>query len=103
MSGGSWNYAYSKVWQAGEDLIAGEEDDFYCMEHYSSGCWKTCDGEKHYRQHPLRVEFGMYLLEVAEVMQAIEWSDSGDFAHDAWIGHVEKHLARVRKVDDATV
>ena len=71
MSGGSWNYAYEQVILAAEDLLDSDTN-------------------------PLREKLVAHMLELAEVMKAIEWSDSGDTAFDAWVEKTKNFLDRIQ-------
>ena len=69
MSGGSWNYAYTHVRNFADDLIGGET-------------------------HPLRMQLVSHMRDLADVMKAIEWSDSLDTMRDAWIAPTAAFLAK---------
>ena len=79
MSGGSWNYAYWKVQSLAEELESGEES-------YSED-----EGESP-PQHPLRLALSQHMKHLAEVLKAIEWSDSGDTFPDDWIEPTKVYL-----------
>lgn len=83
MSGGSWNYTYSQIMYAGEDLISGNE----CRDYNDDD-----SDEPRLNKHDLRIALGVYMLELAAVLKAIEWSDSGDRAEDAWVDPVTQFL-----------
>lgn len=59
MSGGSYDYAYTRV-----DDMAGS----MMGRHFD---------------HPLRMAFARHLERVAKAMRAVEWADSGDTSWDA--------------------
>ena len=86
MSGGSWNYAYSKVSIMAEDLESGEE----------SHRWDT--NKDRPPQHPLRLQLSRHLHHLAEVLKAIEWSDSGDTLGSDWIEPTKAFLEQ-RPID----
>ena len=67
MSGGSMDYAYSKVRMIAEQFLEDSDD-------------------------PLRRALATELFEIADVLKAIEWSDSGDTAPDEWQNHVRNYL-----------
>ena len=67
MSGGSYDYAYSKVQDFANSMMLFEE-------------MHGPDGEpiKNPKIDKLREQFREHLLKVAEAMRMIEWVDSGD-------------------------
>lgn len=65
MSGGAYDYAYSKVREFGERLTDGETQEGYKPEISSEAL-------------ALRQRFAAICLLVAEAMKAVEWEDSGD-------------------------
>lgn len=69
MSGGSMDYAYSKVRMIAEEFLEGSEE-------------------------PLRRVLATELFELADVLRAIEWSDSGDTAPDEWKDHARNYLEK---------
>ena len=71
MSGGSMDYAYWKVRMIAEQYLEGSDD-------------------------PLRRALATELFEMADVLKAIEWSDSGDTAPDEWRDHVRRYLDKRR-------
>ena len=73
MSGGTMDYAYSKVRMIAEQFLEGSEE-------------------------PLRRVLATELFEIADVLKAIEWSDSGDTAPDEWKDHVRNYLEK-RRID----
>ena len=79
MSGGSWNYAGSKLRDLAEDLAHGRERS----EHRRV---------PHGQQHPLRKALGRHAAHLADVFEAIEWSDSGDSHEDAWMEPTKEFL-----------
>ena len=88
MSGGSWGYAYWKVLEMAYDLDAGDEDD--CRDN---------EDENRVNPSPLRRALGKALENLAEeALKSIEWSDSGDYAHDDWVDPVREFLER-RPID----
>ena len=66
MSGGSWDYFYYRLEEVAERLVS--------------------------EAHPLRKCFGHHLMKCAKALHAVEWSDSGDTAGDAWIKPVRDAL-----------
>jgi hypothetical protein len=64
MSGGSWDFLYSKVADAADRLI--DEDDLEDSENITP------------EAKLLREKFGQHLRLVAEALHDIEWVDSGD-------------------------
>ena len=78
MSGGSWDYSYSKVSEMAEDLREGRESG-------SVGCFYHPNGEDASSQHPLKLRLADHLDQLSEILKAIEWSHSGDRAPDAWV------------------
>lgn len=90
MSGGSHDYAYSKI-----NMISELFGDIYKRS------MEDCGGEKPsrdaaMRKHPLRVALAKFMAEeLSPVLRSIEWSDSGDSAPDGWIDDAlrffEKH------------
>lgn len=76
MSGGSWDYFYGKIRDAGERLI------------YKSEC-------------PARVAFGKHLLLVSEAMHDIEWVDSSDYAHGDELEAIRKCISPASEIDAA--
>jgi hypothetical protein len=71
MSGGSWDYLYSKVDDAAAQLT--------------------------YSENPLRRALGRHLVLVAKALHDIEWTDSGDNAKDSENTAIEQVLgANVR-------
>ena len=80
MSGGSWNYAYSKVYAMAEDLEFGEET------------YRWHSDKEQQPQHPLRLALSQHMKHLAEVLRAIEWSDSGDNFADDWIEPTRHYL-----------
>lgn len=92
MSGGSWDYAYRKVLNLAEDLDGGTEDP-------PEDWWESDDDDLPGQKYPLRRALGKALEQLAEgPLKAIEWSDSGDYAEDDWIGPVREFLER-RPID----
>ena len=87
MSGGSHDYAYSKV-----QMIAGDYGHLDGMD--------IDDVEDLYevleiklKQHPLRVALARFLHnDLAPVLRSIEWSDSADYAPDAWVAETQEFL-----------
>ena len=79
MSGGSWNYAYSKIYQIAEEIA--EEDVEYSMGH------------------PLKSRLVNHLKELSELMRLIEWCDSGDKGIDEWIEPARKFFDRIAEVE----
>ena len=73
MSGGTMDYAYSKVRMIAEQFLECSEE-------------------------PLRRVLATELFEIADVLKAIEWSDSGDTAPDEWKDHVRNYLEK-RRID----
>ena len=71
MSGGSMDYAYLKARTIAEQLLDGPDD-------------------------PLRRALATELFEIADVLKAIEWSDSGDTAPDEWQNQVRNYLDKRR-------
>jgi len=71
MSGGSWDYAYLKVLEAASSL----------------DIFNTADDE-------VRCELVKHMHELATVMKAIEWADSGDTAGDSWVEPLREFLTR---------
>jgi hypothetical protein len=66
MSGGSWEYLYSKIDDAADTLIQGKE--------------------------PLRRAFGKKMKLYAAAMHDIEWVDSGDYGEGEEVESIEKAL-----------
>ena len=66
MSGGSWDYLYSRIEDAGDRLVG-------------SKCVK-------------RATLGRLMLRVAEAMHAIEWVDSCDWGQGDELEHIENVL-----------
>ena len=80
MSGGSWNYAHSRVFQTAEEI---EEED-----------------NENYRKHPLRGRLVNHLKELSVLMRLIEWCDSGDKGPDEWIEPAKKFFDRITEVEE---
>ena len=80
MSGGSWNYAYSKILQIAEEI---EEED-----------------AENYRNHPLRGRLVSHLKELSELMHLIEWCDSGDKAPDEWFRPAQAFFNRIEEFEN---
>ena len=85
MSGGSWDYLYSNVHEAADRLISENTSEY-------------------------RSAFGEHLKEVAVVLKAIEWVDSGDCSHPhdekaikAFFGEEADHLAMGVLIEEAKV
>ena len=77
MSGGSWNYAYSKIHEVAEQI---EEDDVESL-----------------RENPLRFRLVVHLKELSELMHLIEWCDSGDKGADEWIKPAQEFFDRIKE------
>ena len=90
MSGGSWDYAYSKVRQFAEDLTVGYEDDDH--QFADEQAEEAGEESEPFEQHPLRLKLSRHMLHLASVMRAIEWSDSGDTGPDHWVQIAEAFL-----------
>ena len=73
MSGGSWDYLCYKVDEASEKLKASK--------------------------NPFRISLGLHLHEVAEVLQEIEWADSGDRSHDKIEGMILNLFEKTNKAE----
>jgi len=73
MSGGSYDYAYTRVWDFAESLRLNGE-------HLSPEARKA------------REDFKVLLAKVAEAMRAIEWVDSSDFGPDDEIKPIREAL-----------
>ena len=80
MSGGSWNYAYSKIQQIAEEIEY--EDNFY------------------YTNHPLRSRLTKHLKELSELMRLIEWCDSGDKGPNEWIKPAQEFFDRIKESEN---
>ena len=80
MSGGSWDYAHAKVTLAALELFERE------TRHRTE-------------VHPLRRELIDHLYYLADVMKAIEWSDSGDTAPDDWVEKTQAFLDKYKLVE----
>lgn len=88
MSGGSHNFAFTKV-----EFMASDFGDIYNEEFDPDGSYSSEDHEL--RQHPLRVRLARFMIEeLSPVLKAIEWSDSGDTAEDHWVEITEAFLGR---------
>ena len=71
MSGGSMNYAYSRLRMVAEELEASANDG----------------------NHPgLRREVAEYIEKAVEVVRAIEWSDSCDTGPEDWVPSARRLL-----------
>ena len=79
MSGGSWDYAHSKVRNMAQDLREPLVDQY--------GVWAE--------PHQLRIRLAEHMEALADVMKAIEWADSADTAADSWIEPTMKFLGLV--------
>ena len=79
MSGGSMDYAFSKLQTIAEDLIDLESRDEAVRKNAT---------------HPLRRALYWHMQDMANVLKDIEWSDSGDSAPDAWEEPVRAYLRR---------
>ena len=77
MSGGSWDYAYSKV-LAAADMLAERLD----------GCSSESE------EALLRLRLIEHMTALADVMKAIEWSDSGDTQPNAWVEPTRGFLSK---------
>ena len=71
MSGGSMDYAYSK------------------LEDAASAVRSSAD----FHEFPqLRIAIAQHIESLAEVLHAMEWSDSGDTGTDAWVQRAERYI-----------
>ena len=87
MSGGSHEYAYSKV-----QMIAEEYGDLHDSKISEGDGYLTVLARQEHvaeqvlTKHPLRVALARFMEnDLAEVLRTIEWSDSGDKHPDEWI------------------
>jgi len=79
MSGGSYNYFYSKL-RTFADEILEEEEDF--------------DGAKPKPFLETRKEFSCFLHDLAEVCKELEWADSGDISYEDAEKSIKEFLSR---------
>lgn len=97
MSGGSHDYAHSKV-----RMIAEDYGDLWDSEICEGDGYLTVldrQGritEQVLRKHPLRVALARFMEnKLAEVLRTIEWCDSGDKLPDEWfdetVAFLDKH------------
>ena len=75
------DYFYAKVEQVADDLESGS--------HGSDPCPTDDDDE-----HLLRVRLAGIMRDLAVVLHDVEWSDSGDYAPDAWIPSARRFVER---------
>jgi hypothetical protein len=73
MSGGSYDYAYYKVYDFADDCVRPHTE--YC---YSENVERKVPADN----LELRQRFADHLKKVAKVMKEIEWCDSGDTGPD---------------------
>ena len=80
MSGGSWNYAYSRILQIAEEI---EEED-----------------AEYFREHPLRGRLVSHLKELSVLMRLMEWCDSGDKGPTEWVEPAKKFFDRIAESEN---